>query len=456
MKIICATDFSPQGRAAVDLAAGLARILGDGVSLLHVIDPTPLLGLELGPGAGSWESALRETAARELAQEAQRLTGQGLAVETRVEVGQVVDHLRTLADAQSARLVVLGTHGRRGAARFFVGSVAEDMARNSRCPVVVTRGLPFPQPGLAGQQRLHLAVLVDGTPGAEAALAWVKALRARIPCDLTFVEVYRRSTEEDRFGMTPPAGEDREYQPILRPMLESELRRWVGELPGTGAVQFRLRALRWSVPEDLAMETELVQPDLVVVGITQRPTLGLEGDLTAHSALRAQKLPVVCVPEALRPTASNRIPEIRTVVVGTDLSEFANQVIPAAYALVSAGGGLVEICHVFETSLQTPPVPGLVPTPALQPGAKAEIEAGLARLIPPEAAARGIVTRVVACEAETAVDGLKQQAERLDADVVVVATHGRSGVKRAVLGSVASELASGTTRAVLVLHPGRR
>jgi nucleotide-binding universal stress UspA family protein len=111
---------------------------------------------------------------------------------------------------------------------------------------------------------------------------------------------------------------------------------------------------------------------------------------------------------------------------------------------------------VFETSLQTPPVPGLVPAPTLQPGAKAEIEASLARLIPPEAAARGIVTRVVACEAANAVDGLKHQAERLDADIIVVASHGRSGVKRAVLGSVASELASGTTRAVLVLHPARR
>ena len=457
MKIICATDFSPQGRAAADVAAGLARTLGDDVLLLHVIDPSPLLGLETGPGGGSWESALQEAAARELAQEAERLAGPGEAIiETRVEIGPVVDRLRAVAEQLSPRLVVLGTHGRRGPARFFVGSVAEDMARRSRCPVVVTRGLPFPQAGIVGQRRLHLMVLIDGTPAAEAALAWVKALRARIPCDVTFVQIYRRSSEEDRFGMTPPPGADREYQPTLRPTLEAELRRWVGEMPGTGAVQFRLRALRWSVTEDLDMEAELVQPDLVVVGITQRHTLGLEGDLTAHSALRAMKLPVVCVPEALRPAAGNRIPDIRTVVVGTDLSDFANEAVPAAYALVSAGGGLVEICHVFETSVKTPPVPGLVPAPVLEPGMKAEVEARLGRLIPPEAAARGIVTRVVVVEAATAVEGLKQEAERRDADVVVVASHGRGGIKRALLGSVASELTSGSSRAVLVLHPARR
>jgi nucleotide-binding universal stress UspA family protein len=456
MKIICATDFSQQARSAADMAAGLARILGDSVCLLHVIDPTPLLGLEMGPGGGSWESALRETAARELGQEAKRRAGHGVAIETRVVVGSGVDHLRAQAHQQKARLVVLGSHGRKGAAHFFLGSVAEDMARTSRCPVVVTRGLPFPEQGIFGEQRLHLGVLVDGTPGAEAALAWVKGLRALIPCDVTFVEVYKRSSQEERFGLAPPPGVEREYQPILRPMLEAELRRWVGELPGTGAVRFRLRALRGSVPEDLAMETELVQPDLVVVGIAQRPSLGLDGDLTAHAALRALKLPVVCVPESLRPANSNRIPDVRTVVVGTDLSDFANQVVPAAYALVSPGGGLVEICHVFETALQTPPVPGLVSVPMLEPGTKAEIEARLARLIPPEAAARGIVTRVVVCEAPTAVEGLKQQAERRNAVVVVVASLGRGGVKRAVLGSVASELVTGTTRAVLVLHPARR
>jgi nucleotide-binding universal stress UspA family protein len=456
MKLICATDFSQQGRAAADMAAGLARVLGDSVCLVHVVDPTPLLGMEFGPGTGSWENALRDAAARELAQEAKRLASHGVVIESRVEVGSVVERLRALVDEKQVRLVVLGSHGRKGVAHFFVGSVAEDMARTSRCPVVVTRGFPFPEQGSFGEQRLHLAVLVDGTPGADAALAWVKGLRALIPCDVTFVQVYRRSTEEERFGLAPPPGADREYQPILRPLLEAELRRWAGELPGTGAVHFRLRALRESVPDDLAMETELVQPDLVVVGITQRTTLGLEGDVTAHAALRALKLPVVCVPESLRPAISNRIPDVRTVVVGTDLSDFANQVVPSAYALVSPGGGLVEICHVFETALKTPPVPGLVPPPALEPGMKAEMEARLARLIPPEAAARGIVTRVVVCEASTAVEGLKQQAERRNADVVVVASHARGGIKRAVLGSVASELVTSTTRAVLVLHPARR
>lgn len=455
MKIICATDFSEQARAAAELAAGLARKTGDSVCLLHVIDPAPLLGLELGPGQGSWERALRDAAMKEMAGQVEQLRGYGVPFETRVEVGQVVDRIRALADDPGVRLVVLGSHGRRGLAHFFVGSVAEDTARRSRCPVVVTRGLPFPEDGVIGPERLHLALLIDGTPAAEAALAWVRDLRTAIPCDLTFVQVYQRDSEEERLGMGPPPGADREYQPALRPMLEAELRRWVGPLPGKGQVHFRLRAVRRSVAEDLAIEAELVQPDLAVIGISQR-TLGPDGELTAHAALSEMKLPVVCVPESLRPPASNRIPVIRTVLVGTDLSDFANQVIPAAYALISQGGGTVEICHVFETALGTPPVPGLVPNPSLEPGARAEIEARLGQLVPPEAAARGIRTRLRVLQAATAVEGLQQQAERSDADAIVVASHGRGGVTRALLGSVAAELAANTNRAVLVLHPARR
>lgn len=44
-----------------------------------------------------------------------------------------------LAAAQSADLVVMGTHGRRGPSRWWLGSVAERIVRESRTPVIVVR-----------------------------------------------------------------------------------------------------------------------------------------------------------------------------------------------------------------------------------------------------------------------------------------------------------------------------
>jgi nucleotide-binding universal stress UspA family protein len=42
----------------------------------------------------------------------------------------------------NADLIVMGTHGRKGVARFFLGSTAERVLRDRTCPVLVLRELP--------------------------------------------------------------------------------------------------------------------------------------------------------------------------------------------------------------------------------------------------------------------------------------------------------------------------
>jgi nucleotide-binding universal stress UspA family protein len=59
MKIVCATDFSEQARAAADMAAALASRLEDTLLLVHVVDPAPIGGGEMaaipsGPSAPCW------------------------------------------------------------------------------------------------------------------------------------------------------------------------------------------------------------------------------------------------------------------------------------------------------------------------------------------------------------------------------------------------------------------
>jgi nucleotide-binding universal stress UspA family protein len=44
------------------------------------------------------------------------------------------------AKAQRADLVVIGTHGRSGLAKFFIGSVAGRVVSAARCPVLTVRG----------------------------------------------------------------------------------------------------------------------------------------------------------------------------------------------------------------------------------------------------------------------------------------------------------------------------
>jgi nucleotide-binding universal stress UspA family protein len=439
MSIVCATDFSPSAEAAVKLSGQLAEQLGDRVRVVHAIELPSLLS-ERTPEVG-WEPALREAGEGELRKVARELERQGIRTETRLLFGSVSEQLLDQAVQPDVRMVVLGTHGRKGAAHFFLGSIAESIAGKAPCPVVVTRGLPFPDDGLAGKRRMQLLVPVDGSPASESALAWVKQLRRTVACDVTLFQPFWPPFEAERFGVTQ-AWVRKQPGPQLLPLLERELRRWVGDLPGEGELRCRFGALREDANDLLATEAELLQPDLVVAGISRRGAG--EGSFTAASVIQAVRTPVVCVPDVGRSAADPRIPWVRQVLVGTDLSDFSNQAVVAAYALLRGTGGLVEICHVVEGG------------ESLGAARRQELERQLALLAPPEAAALGIVTRVTVVEAQSAATGLMQEAERKGADVVVLAAHGRTGVKRAVMGSVSEFIARQSGRPVMVLHPPAR
>src|SRR5262245_4516856 len=149
MTIVCATDFSPPAAAALKVGAQLAAQLGDRMLAVHVVELPTLLS-EKAPAAG-WEVALREAGEQELAKITRPLAEQRVEVDTRLLFGSVTEQLLEVASQPGVRMLVLGTHGRNGAAHFFMGSVAEAIAAKAPCPVVATRGLPFPDDGLAGR-----------------------------------------------------------------------------------------------------------------------------------------------------------------------------------------------------------------------------------------------------------------------------------------------------------------
>ncbi|MCA9819045.1 MAG: universal stress protein [Cyanobacteria bacterium HKST-UBA01] len=61
-------------------------------------------------------------------------------VTARVECGTIVDTIVETAEAFEADLIILGSHGRQGFERFFIGSVAEEVLRRAHCSVEVVKG----------------------------------------------------------------------------------------------------------------------------------------------------------------------------------------------------------------------------------------------------------------------------------------------------------------------------
>ena len=55
-------------------------------------------------------------------------------------VGVEWEQILEVVKARNADLIVMGTHGRRGLSRLFLGSVAEKVVRISPVPVLTIRG----------------------------------------------------------------------------------------------------------------------------------------------------------------------------------------------------------------------------------------------------------------------------------------------------------------------------
>ncbi len=142
--IIAGTDFSDPALPALRAAADEVRRTGEELTLVHCLDMAwsvvtyPAMAFGGTPITLSAEQLLElEKAAEE------RLTSGleqlGVRGKTRVLRGSASAALIELATQQKASLVVVGTVGRTGLRRALLGSVAEAVAREAPCSVLVVR-----------------------------------------------------------------------------------------------------------------------------------------------------------------------------------------------------------------------------------------------------------------------------------------------------------------------------
>jgi len=189
--------------------------------------------------------------------------------------------------------------------------------------------------------------------------------------------------------------------------------------------------------------------DALVMGVARRPRVW--SPIGATTVLRAATVPVFCIPDTIRPAGQRMVP-VRSLLLACDLSDSSKQAIAPAYGLLT-GGGRVELCYV--NALGRPDlIAGGPDISRLGDDERAAIESQLRAAIPPEAADHGIATHVSVIDAPFIDEAILAAAERLDVDLVAVASHGRSGLPRALLGSVAEQIARRSPRPVLIVRGG--
>jgi len=142
-KIGCAVDFSKASRRAMHDASELARRQDADLELVHVHKVSAPIGDALVTPADLGSESLVEIEKRMTTwrEEAARLVGR--AVRSIVVAGEPAAEIVRLAHEHWFDLIVLGTRGRTGLKRFFLGSVAERVVREAPCAVLVVRREPL-------------------------------------------------------------------------------------------------------------------------------------------------------------------------------------------------------------------------------------------------------------------------------------------------------------------------
>jgi nucleotide-binding universal stress UspA family protein len=140
-RILVATDFSPDSMPAFEEAIRLAKNDGAVLLITHVSQDLTPAALGYAPPAvyDEWEEKLRQGVEAKLQPMVERARKEGIEVRARVPTGFADEAIVEAARKDGADLIIMGTHGRRGASRFFLGSVAARVISMAPCPVLTVR-----------------------------------------------------------------------------------------------------------------------------------------------------------------------------------------------------------------------------------------------------------------------------------------------------------------------------
>jgi nucleotide-binding universal stress UspA family protein len=142
-RILAPTDLSPASLEAIEHAVDLARIF-DAELILLFVQEAPYFGSEPDPYVVSANFRLlfaehQRVVREQMAALHTKLGKRGARCRAVLGEGNAAAQILATARKEKADLIVMATHGRTGAKRVLLGSVAEKVVRGAQCPVLTLR-----------------------------------------------------------------------------------------------------------------------------------------------------------------------------------------------------------------------------------------------------------------------------------------------------------------------------
>jgi len=282
-KILFLTDFSEAASAAAPYAISLAKGYGARIVALHMRPPAvnPMTPPASWYGLEEAAEVRDEEYRREL-----ETTFMGLSPKIIIKEGDLHAHIDAIVAEDNVDLIVMGTRGRSGVKRFFLGSIAEEVFRRAAVPVLTVgphAGHGLTMPG----EFTRILFATSGAAEAKPALGYALSLAQENQAHITLLHVIAE----------PAAGTLVQPHDIIA-ATEASLRKLVSP-----------EVESWCVPDFLVESGDAAQKildiaalrraDLIVMGA--RKTHGFPGAAThlpiavAHDVVAKAHCPVLTV-----------------------------------------------------------------------------------------------------------------------------------------------------------------
>jgi nucleotide-binding universal stress UspA family protein len=142
-RILFPTDFAECSSAALDCASCLTSATGARLYILHVDELRDVSVPAIPPAEGgffyaaAWDDERREAMQDRLTKTVP--TVDNVPYEHRLLTGSPLMQILQFAEQESVDLIIMGSHGRTGLSKLVMGSIAQGVMRDAKCPVLIVK-----------------------------------------------------------------------------------------------------------------------------------------------------------------------------------------------------------------------------------------------------------------------------------------------------------------------------
>ena len=293
-KILFPTDFSRCANQAFWRAIYLARKYQAELFMLHAIvlhDDDPHNAASLFPDIEDIHKKLKEIGHEKMDIVIESYHADDINIKKADERGIApASVILEYTQENDIDLIVMGTHGRRGLGHLFLGSVAEEVVRLAKCPVLTIREIKDPEPA---EELNRILVPIDFSDYARQALMNAKEIAAAYDARLQLLHVVEQTIHPSFYVSGKTSIFD--LMPHIKVKSTEAMERMLKETKGPKVVA-DIHVIEGYAPRDIVKFAKSHETDLIV--IATHGLMGIEHLLlgsVAEKVIRMAPCPVFTV-----------------------------------------------------------------------------------------------------------------------------------------------------------------